>query len=253
MARRKRIAVQEEDEKVKIAAGGGNVPQFQQPVNENDDKEKDDEDEHKLIPFPGTQIKKQYEMRKSYNTMDDFQRIAFASRALTKEKNSSRLYSTVLKIEYEYEKKDPKLIRCVRIIGSDGRRLHVAEISTILPEGFYNVQVRTNVITLQEYGDDIHFPNWRGVLTSLNKLEEIGECDLNNTSLTKNLTKTGEISKQFAKLIKASNKVLNIRYLDDLEKIVWTAYKETRANGAFVFKLENNKELIAVIMPLEYD
>jgi hypothetical protein len=203
----------------------------------------------KIIKFPEEFIKRtQYEFKKTYRNADDFQRIFFVSRALSNDKDEIRLYKTFVKIET-----DAASGRTI-IVATDGRRLHLAEINIDIPEGHYNIRTKNNVITFQEVlepADGFNYPDYRKLIIDPEELTKVCDLDLTQTSLTKNLVKTGEISKQFAKIVRRAEKVMNIRFLDDLAKLSWELYIENNKNGALHFKLNSEKELLALIMPLD--
>jgi hypothetical protein len=205
----------------------------------------------KIIKFPEEFIKRtQYDFKKTYGNSDDFQRVFFVSRALSNDKDEMRLFKTFVKIENDIDSG-----RTI-IVATDGRRLHLAEINIDIPEGFYNIRTKNNVITFQEViepKDGLHYPDYRKLIMSPEELKKVCDLDLTQTGLTKNLVKTGEISKQFAKIVRKAEKVMNIRFLDDLAKLSWELYIENNEKGALHFKLNSEKELLALIMPLDAD
>jgi hypothetical protein len=213
------------------------------------------DDNSKVIKFPAEFIQRmQYEIKKTFKNNDDFLRIAFVSKALSNEKYEPMLYRHFIKIETR--ENDSKRIA----VATDGRRLHVAEISYSIPEGYYSVIVKKDKIIFQEekIDDNFKYPNYRELIPSENNLKEVCTLDLCETSLTKNLKKNGFFSKQFAKIIKNAEKIINIRYLDDLAKMGWRLYVEEKNGvkkqyGALVFKAGGEKELLALIAPMMDD
>jgi hypothetical protein len=206
----------------------------------------------KIINFPNELIKRmQYEIKKTINTRDDFQRIAFVSKALTTDKHAIRKYESIIKVETDEESGN------VTFIATDGRRIHLAQINHFIPEGYYNIMIKGDVITLQEVIDsdgEIQYPNYRKIIPGPETLKKICDLNLDQTGLTKNMVKTGKISLEFAKIIKRAKKVMNIRFLDDLAKIDWELYvEEKREKGPLCFKLNSEKELLAIIMPMNDD
>jgi hypothetical protein len=207
----------------------------------------------KIIDFPKELIKRmQYEIKKTAFNSDDFTRISFVSKALDYDKYGRR-YKRIVKIEVDSDTGKRA------IIGTDGKRLHIAQIDYMLPEGLYNIKIKSDGIIFQEpdpdQDEDMTYPNYKKFLYEDNDLEEVCELDLISTSLTKNVSKNAAISRQFAKVLKKAEKIINIRYLDDLAKLTWKLYvpKKKGPNSALVFKIDSEKELLAMIAPMGDD
>jgi hypothetical protein len=206
----------------------------------------------KIIKFPEEFIKIiQYEIKKTYHNSDDFQRISFVSKALSTDNDVSRIYLQLIKVENE---KDSEYST---IIATDGRRLHMAQIEQKIPAGYYNIMTKRDTITFQEsvnLPDEFHYPNYQKVIPADKDLTKVCDLDLNETSLTKNIVKTGTISRQFAKIVKRAEQVMNIRYLDDLSKRTWELYiSKDATHPVLCFKTDDEKKILAVVMPMNID
>jgi hypothetical protein len=219
---------------------------------ESGEKEKIRTD-NKIIQFPGGVVQRTYyEIKRSFKTADDFQRVVFVCKALSTDRHDVRHFKFVVKVEKIL---DINKNEVSRLIATDGSRMHIAEIDWSIPPGLYYVNVKKDVITFQEQypSEDDFYPNWQRLLGEFSKdTKEICSVDLANTSLTKHIVKNGELSRQFATIIRQAGNVINIRYLDDLAKISWKLYRNAN-DKKFIFKLNSDKELIALIMPFSDD
>jgi hypothetical protein len=161
------------------------------------------------------------------------------------------MYESIIKVETDEES------GIVTLIATDGRRLHLAQINHFIPEGYYNIMIKGDTITLQEVIDSdgkFQYPNYQKVIPGPESLKKICDLNLDKTGITKNVVKTGKMSREFAKIIKQAKKIINLRYLDDLAKIDWELYvEEKRERSALYFKLNSDKKLFALIMPMEDD
>jgi hypothetical protein len=201
-----------------------------------------------VVKFPSELIQRmQYVLKKTSENGDDFLRITFVTKALSYD-NYERPYKQLLAVKNEGKENTRT------IIATDGRRLHMAEISYLLPAGYYNVQVKRDAIIFQEekMDDDFYYPNYEKVYPDEKQIKKVCELDLYETSLTKNIKKNGILSKQFAKLIRTAERTINIRFLDDLAKMSWSLYimQDSQNTSALLFKVEGDKKLSALIMPI---
>jgi hypothetical protein len=136
-----------------------------------------------------------------------------------------------------------------RLICTDGRRLHYADISSKIPEGDYKPVTTKHEIILKGPIDEGTFPNWKRVVPE-NGLDR-GLFNLERTSIGRNVSLNAGFSLAYAQLIERTGEVVNLRYLDDLPKKEWQIYSLEKKNRPLVFKRSvDGKETVAVIMPM---
>jgi hypothetical protein len=137
-----------------------------------------------------------------------------------------------------------------RLVCTDGRRLHVAEIAARIGEGEYlPVVTRTSVILKGPHFDG-KFPNWRRIMPV--KTIEKGTINLEKTALGKNTGLSGSLSIVYSQVVAKTGEVVNIRYLDDLPKKEWKLMSQAGRLKPILFqRSEAGKELFAVIMPMD--
>jgi hypothetical protein len=142
-----------------------------------------------------------------------------------------------------------------RIIVTDGKRLHIAELTLTLPEGNYEVNFDRHVASVMLKGPipgNTEYPNYHKIMFT--DEEEIAVVELYDTSMGRNVLKALKMSRQYAYIIRNIEKIINIRYLNDLMKCSWTVYVDKeKKNEALLFKTidTDDKELMALIMPAE--
>jgi hypothetical protein len=233
----------------KIASGENNVAvDFQ--VENVQEENSEDENANNIIPFNRTSDGvDQFEMKKSFSNQDDFNRIVFVSKSLQKDKILDVLrvaYKGVIHVEENGEKGSI-------VVGTDGYRLHYAEVGLTLSPGEYKIIVRKDHLSLSgpiKNEEGVMYPDWRKLIKD--DLERCGSIDFHGTSLSRNIFATGLMSKKFYSLIRVTEKIINLRYLDDLSKERWDIYTDSQKelNSPLVFKQDLPKPIAAIIMPL---
>jgi hypothetical protein len=170
---------------------------------------------------------------------DDFTRTLFVLNACTLDKE--RDFLSVLHIE--------PAKKGSRLIATDGRRLHVAEISIRIKGGDYRPVATKDAISFGESVGGIRFPNWSKVVPE--KTRKRGVINLAHTGMGKDRKETDNLSLAFNTLVKQAGEPINVRYLEDLTKKEWAVYCQGEKQKAIVLK-ESNSEMdtFAVIMPL---
>jgi hypothetical protein len=212
--------------------------------------EKTDKKSNNIIPFKKESDElERFEMKRSYSNQDDFNRIAFVSRALQK-----GVLPDMLRVRYKglihIEENDGK---GSMVVGTNGQRLHYAEIGLALTPGEYKITVKKNDLVLSgpiKSEEEFGYPNWRAIVKE--DITKFGTIDFHGTSISRDLLSTGLMSKRFYSLIKATEKIINLRYLDDLSKERWDVYlySNKELNSPVVFRQALEKTIAAVIMPL---
>jgi len=123
-----------------------------------------------------------------------------------------------------------------KIVGTDSRRLHIANVP--IPEGNYEILVNTrNKIILHESDEGFKFPNWEAVIPKDYKERVKEEFYYSEIGALK-----------FDRLL-PEHCGLNLNFLSDLKGFSWNAYIDTTPENfnAVVFEAG---DLMAVIMPI---
>jgi hypothetical protein len=170
---------------------------------------------------------------------DEFERVLFVVKACSIK--SDHPYTSVVRVE--------PVPRGSRLVASDGKRLHVAEIETRIPPGDYRPAVTKDLIRFFAPVEGIHFPNWKRVVPD--KTRKRGSIDLSRTGLGKDSKLTERLTCAFNDFRRQTGELVNIRYLEDLPKTEWTVYCQSEKHRAIVLRETGAAhEAFAVIMPL---
>jgi DNA polymerase III sliding clamp (beta) subunit (PCNA family) len=240
--------IKEENSALKKVSGMGDMSGYdamsQKIVNLN---EKQDDTPINIVKFPERLDRiAEFHITDSYLTKDDFKRILFVSKALSKNEKQikSAAYKSFIHVEIEDDKK--------LVVATDGARLHVAEVNLDLIPGNYTIRVSKKLIALAGpiENDDSRYPNWRKVVPK--NLTERMIIDFNKTSLSKkDIDGIVEMSRTMYRLIKETNKIINLCHLDDLMKNTWSVRVDDKmANSPVVFENSIEKSVFALIMPI---
>ncbi|AEF84825.1 hypothetical protein TREPR_0888 [Treponema primitia ZAS-2] len=169
----------------------------------------------------------------------DFEKIAFVLKARSKDVN--RAYLAVLHIEETQTGS--------RLIATDGKRLHVAEISRKIKGGDYKPALTKDSVSFGNPVEDITFPNWARVIPG--NTRKRGSIDLTDTGMGKGRDQTERLSRVFHSFVKQTGELVNMRHLEDLSKKKWSVYCQNEKGGAIVLKEDGAAgSVFAVIMPL---
>jgi hypothetical protein len=192
-------------------------------------------------PNPATEFQIPYEIK----TRDDFERLVFVSKAISKDKKETRPFKKLIHVEMVDDKK--------MAIATDGTRLHAAQIYLDLIPGDYTITIVKKRITLRcpiESGDT--YPNWKRVIPE-NKSEKT-VVDFTGIRLSRDRTILERMSQRMYKLIKKTGKLINLYFLNDLTDHAWVVYTgDDTKNSPIVFSKQLEKEIFALIMPLELE
>jgi hypothetical protein len=190
---------------------------------------------------PPKQIKNEYILNKRTVNSDDFDRFRFIMTGTFKDTIHPR---------YEMENIHVETINDKRfIVSTDGHRLYGAEIYYDINDGNYSVEIaHKNCIVLIRCAD-YNFPNWKKIFT-IEDLTEIGVIDLERTGLTKKISLNLKASSEFEYFVRKTEKLVNIRFLDDLVKTEWKFYESKKGEHITLIPVDNKKEMFAVIMPV---
>ena len=166
----------------------------------------------------------------SIHNQDEFEKILFVLRAC--EKNGGRSFTNVLHVEPSKHGS--------RLIATDGKRMHVAEIKAKIKPGDYKPIVTKDVIRLGEPIRNVQFPKWERVVPT-----DTVRCGHIN------LEKTASGNAMLASFVKQSGERVNQDYLGSLTKKRWLICRQKEKNRAVLLKeIDAKMETYAVIMPL---
>jgi len=156
-------------------------------------------------------------------------------------KNKNKPYTTVLHVE--------QTVKGSRLIATDGKRLHVAEIRTRIKNGNYRPAITKDSVSFGEPLNGIFYPNWNSVIPE-NPRKRL-TLDLGKTGMGKDRKLTAFLSGVYSAFVKKTGEVVNLGYLEDLPKTTWAAYKEPRKLKPILLKPEGGGDnKYAVIMPM---
>ncbi len=172
----------------------------------------------------------------------DFDRIAFVIRATSKD--NTRPYLQVVHIE-------SAKTGC-RLVGTDGKRLHSAEITQMIPSGDYKPVMTKDTIGLAPLDYAVQFPNWQRIVPTNTTMK--GVIDLERTGFGRDEKLTENLAIAFNALTKQTGETINLRYLEDLPKKTWEIHTQnTRGKPIMLRQRGAEKAVFAVIMPLSPD
>jgi len=137
-----------------------------------------------------------------------------------------------------------------RLVCTDGRRLHVAEIKMRIGEGNYESIVTRSSVILKGPVEDTDFPNWKRILPS--KTIEKGTINFEKAGLGKNAGMSGSLSLIHSRVVAITGEIVNIRYLDDLQKTEWRLLSQDGHLKPLLFqRTQDGKDVMAIIMPMD--
>jgi hypothetical protein len=189
-------------------------------------------------------VKKEYEISilSKAPSKEEFDTIRFVTKGIIKKLEPSEEYKNVVHVESFNEKR--------YIVGTDGSRLYGGHIKYSIDDGDYEVQSANNkYIKLVRYEMTHEYPDWKDIIFQTKTIEK-GVVDLLNTGLTRNINITQKASKEFEYLVRLTNKLVNIRFVDDLPKMDWTFSTAEKSIFVVLRPSDTNKDLFAVIMPI---
>ena len=190
-------------------------------------------------PIPGTVYPKPKPMHRGSNSVfipsinrEEFDKLSFVLRC--RDRNSGRIFTDVLHVEQTQNGS--------RLITTDGKRMHVAEIGTKIKPGDYKPTVSKDLIVLGKPIPNVNFPNWERVVP-VNTTRR-GSINLENIP-TRNHSR---MSNMFTNL---SGERVNPKYLADLTRKSWDIYCQNEKGKALLLKeCGAKRKMYAVIMPL---
>lgn len=180
-----------------------------------------------------------YEIVKTHAKDHDFENAQFVIKAMSEDR--TRPSMCVVHVE--------RTRSGSRMICTDGKRLHVAEITIRIADGNYEPILTRSTVILKGPASDPDFPNWRKIIPV--KTIEKGTINLDKSALGKNAGMAGILSLIHSQVVSKTGEVVNIRYLDDLQKKEWRMHSQEGKLKPILFqRSECGKDLVAVIMPM---
>jgi hypothetical protein len=177
-----------------------------------------------------------YVIKKAEVSKEDFNRLVFVLKA----RANNRENFSVLHAE--------ELPGGTRLVATDGKRLHVAEVGMKLAGGDYTPRVLKDRVRLVP-ARGAKFPDWK---------RGVPEAPVGRGSI--NLAKTGiggryelslGMSLAFQSLIQKTGAAVNIRYLEDLPKKEWQLLVPAGRRWPLMFRQKDSpREAYAVIAPV---
>jgi hypothetical protein len=163
---------------------------------------------------------------------EEFGKIKFVLRAC--DKNLGRDFTKVLHVE--------RTENGSRLVATDGKRMHVAEIRVRIKPGNYKPDVTKDYIRLGMPVPNVNFPDWKRVVPVITAV--CGSINLENASVRG----IKQIHESFEK---QTGEKVNSDYLADLTKKLWVVHRQKENRKALLLK-ESGSRLVtyAVIMPL---
>jgi hypothetical protein len=178
-----------------------------------------------------------YEIKNTPANRDEFDRVQFVCKA--RSNNRKQPYTAVLHIE--------GTAKGSRLIATDGKRIHVAEITAKIKSGNYKPVVTKDTISFGKPVAGITFPDWTKVLPE--KARKRGTIDLGDTGLGKDRRLTAGLTAVLKSFMVKTGEVINLGYLEDLPKTEWDIYKQP--GKPILLKQQNtNRDTFAVIVPI---
>ena len=161
---------------------------------------------------------------------EDFEKIIFVLRAC--DRYGNRDFNRVLHVE--------RAVNGSRIVATDGRRMHVAEIKARISPGNYRPVATGNGVRLGAPLPGVQFPDWERVVPTdtvpCGSFRPGGKAEMNR------------MRDSFKKL---SGETVNPKYLADLTKKIWTVYRRKEKHKALLLVEQGLVTgTYAVIMPL---
>ena len=134
-----------------------------------------------------------------------------------------------------------------RIVCTDGKRLHVANISIRIPAGNYQPEIKDNAVHFKN-PSDIVFPSWKNVVPE--EVNEKGTVNLEEIGNGSKLERDEKFSSVYCSFLFNSGINVNMGFLKDLPCAKWKIL--TQSGEKKLVKLVNtaDKNQFAVFVPL---
>jgi hypothetical protein len=181
-----------------------------------------------------------FEIKKTAFNVDEFNQIHFVCKALSNDQKHP--FTTVVHVEWSKTGS--------RLIASDGKRLHVAEVKTRIYRGNYKPTITKEAISFGEPVDGITYPNWKNAVPEATVKK--GTINLTAAGMSRNTDLSAGLSEAFRTLIKRTGEAVNLRYLDDLPKKEWKVSVQKKEQTVILLEQKDAaRETFAVFTPLD--
>ena len=134
-----------------------------------------------------------------------------------------------------------------RIVCTDGKRLHVANISVRIPAGNYQPELKDNCITFRNPADII-FPAWKNVIPEETVFK--GTVSLDGLTAGTKSERDEKFSAVYCSFLANAGFSVNMGFLKDLPSAKWNIFAQSGRKK--LVKLENatDRNQFAVFVPL---
>jgi len=163
---------------------------------------------------------------------EDFKKILFVIKAIDDKSNQE--FRNYIKITNDV------------IVSTDGKRIHIAETTLRIEDGFYKVIKKTgSEIILSKIIEDVWCPDIDPLFDKSNKENSMFPIE-------NNMPVDQSVSYMFAKILRESDSILNITYLTDLF-LIKPNYFDIYFKDKDTPVIFESYKIKAVIMPLRQD
>lgn len=134
-----------------------------------------------------------------------------------------------------------------RIICTDGKRLHAANVKIRIPAGNYQPEVRNNCVCFKN-SSDIIFPAWKNVVPDETKLK--GTVNLEGIGNGTKSEREEKFSAAYCSFLFDSGINVNMGFLKDLPCTKWNIFTKDGQNKLVKLENDEDKNQFAVFVPL---
>ena len=135
-----------------------------------------------------------------------------------------------------------------RIVATDGKRLHVANLSIRIPAGNFKPIVKDYAVSLGE-AKDIPFPNWKCIVPM--DAEYKGMIQLGNLSSGTKTERDEKFTNIYCSFLFDTGFNVNVRYIKDLPNTDWKIFTKTGKNRLVMLQnCSDERNQYAVFVPV---
>lgn len=205
-----------------------------------------------VIDFPnggkGTDLENvEFIIDKKGKDAKDYNRLKFVTRAL--DLASTRGYAKIIRIEKDAEEK-------TIAVCTDGHRIHYSRLDVDIPTGSYSLRkmIKGDAIILHRVPDDAaeKYPGWEKLI-NLDSEETAGVIDFTGSSLSGDISKFEKLTLNLYSVIKWTARLVNIKFLNDLEKGMYSLIYDRNKKRLLKFVLDSDKNTFAVMATIDND
>ena len=134
-----------------------------------------------------------------------------------------------------------------RIVCTDGKRLHAANINARIPAGNYQPEIKDNSIVFQN-PSDIVFPSWKCIVPENVKLK--GTLNLKTLGNGTKSERDEKFSSAYCSFLFDTGFNVNIGFLKDLSNAEWKIFTQNGKMKLVMLENSEDKNQFAVFVPL---